>query len=109
MPEFSNYAESRTPATDIAGIIIPLSKDGDSRSITEDLLTPFRGQWAGTTAFPETGGRHTGGVPRAGDHWFLTAELEVGGNNYGPGTVIMALVNTPGQTLTNWAKLSGQL
>lgn len=74
-----------------------------------DSQKPFRGAWSTSNAFPSTGGRFTGGIPLAGDMWTLTVDLSVGGNFYPAGTVLMALVNTPGQTLTNWAKLANQL
>jgi len=71
---------------------------------------PFRGTWAGTTAFPSTGGRYTAGAPAAGDEWVTTDTLVVGGNVYGPGTILKALVNGAGATtLTDWAKYSMQL
>ena len=68
----------------------------------------FRGASANASAFPTTGGSG-GGAPVAGDMWNLTVDLSVGGNFYPSGTVIMALTNTPGQTLTNWAKIAVQL
>lgn len=74
-----------------------------------DSMKPFRGTWATGNAFPSTGGRFTSGVPAAGDMWTLTVDLTVGGNFYPAGTILLALTNTPGQTLTNWAKLASQL
>ena len=70
----------------------------------------WRGAWAGTTAFPATGGTlNEDGDVAAGNEWYLSNQLVVGGNVYPAGTVIKALVDTPGQTLTNWAKLASQL
>lgn len=82
---------------------------GLNKKATQSMLNPFRGDYAGTTTLPTTGGTFTGGVPGAGNEWRLTATLTVGGNVYEAGTIIKAMVNTPGQTLSNWAFLSVQL
>lgn len=74
-----------------------------------DQVNPFRGDWAGTTAMPTTGGRYTGGAPAEGDNWVLTNELEIWGNVYSVGSVIFSKVNNPGQTQANWLVLSVQL
>lgn len=76
---------------------------------TPSQTNPFRGSWAGTNAFPTTGGRHTAGVPAAGDHWVLDNELTVSGNVYSQGSIIFSKVNTPGQTVGNWAVIGVQL
>lgn len=72
-------------------------------------VNPYRGTWAGTIAMPTTGGRYTAGAPAAGDNWTLTNELVIWGNVYSPGSIIFALVNSPGQTQANWSVLSVQL
>ena len=108
--EFSDYAETRTAATDANGLIIPLSKGGVARSITEDLLNPNRGDYAGTNSFPTSGGRYTGGAPMRGDRWRLTDTLTIGGTDiYSPGTIIEAAIDSPGQTTGNWIKYAVQL
>lgn len=65
-------------------------------------ITNYRGDWAGTTDLPETGGTYTAGVPASGNRWRLTDVLVIGGNVFQPGTIIEAAINTPGQTLANW-------
>lgn len=83
---------------------------GVSVKYSPDQVNPFRGDWAGTTSFPTTGGRYSGGVPAAGDRWRLTAELTINGTDvYSEGTIIEAAINTPGQTTGNWIKISAQL
>jgi hypothetical protein len=52
-----------------------------------------RGDYAGTTAFPSTGGNYTGGTAARGDRWRLTAGCTVDGNFYAPGTVVEAAVD----------------
>ena len=69
----------------------------------------WRGDWDGVDALPATGGTFTGGVPGAGDEWRLTQALSIGGKNYAPGTIIKAMVNTPGQDLINWSFIAVQL
>ena len=82
---------------------------GISVKYTPEQVNPFRGDWAGTTAFPATGGRFTGGVPAAGDRWRLSNTLTIGGTDiYAPGTIIEAAINTPGQTTANWIKIAVQ-
>lgn len=72
-------------------------------------VNPFRGDWAGTNAFPTSGGRYSGGTPAAGDRWRLTNELTIGVDVYSPGTIIEAAINGPGQTNANWIKHAVQL
>lgn len=110
--EFSDYAETRDPATTAAGLIIPLSQGGSAKSITEDLLNPNRGDYNGSAnAFPSTGGRFTAGVPMRGDRWrIVTTPLTIGGTDvYDVGTIIEAAQNAPGQTTGNWVKYAVQL
>lgn len=82
---------------------------GVSVKYSPDQVNPFRGDWAGTNAFPTTGGRYTAGVPAQGDRWRLTAQLTIGSDIYDAGTIIEAAINTPGQTNANWIKHAVQL
>ena len=89
----------------IAGV-----EGGVSVKYSPDQVNPFRGDYAGTTSFPSSGGRYAGGVPAAGDRWRLTAELVINGTDfYSAGTIIEAAINTPGQTTGNWIKHATQL
>lgn len=107
--EFSNYAETRNPVVNAVGLIIPLSQGGDAKSISEDLLNPNRGDWNGTTTFPSTGGRFTGGAPMRGDRWRLTSVLVVSGSVYDIGTIVEAAVNSAGSTtISDWIKYAVQ-
>ena len=110
MPEYSDYLETLAAATGLArNEIMGMSQSGSAVSWTPDLINNFRGDWAGTTTLPATGGTFTGGVPGAGNEWRLTAELTISGNVYAAGTIIKAMVDTPGQTLTNWAFIATQV
>lgn len=110
MPEYSDYIEGLTPATGLTRAEkMGMSQGGSAKSWTPDLLQMNRGDWAGTTAFPTTGGTYTGGVPARGNKWRLTNDLSVGGNFYPAGSVIEAAVDNPGATtVTDWIKYAVQ-
>lgn len=110
MPEYSDYLEGLDPATALSGAeIFGVSKSGDAAKITADLLNPYRGDWSGTTAFPSTGGRFTGGLPMRGDRWRLTEVLVVSGSVYDIGTIVEAAVNGAGATtISDWIKYAVQ-
>lgn len=100
LPSGSNFMA----ASAIEGV-----EGGVNVQYTPSQTNPFRGSWAGTTAFPTTGGRYTAGAPAGGDQWYLENELTVSGNVYSQGSIIFSKVNNPGQSLSNWAVLSVQL
>ena len=106
--EFSDYAETRTLATDANGIIIPVSKGGVARSVNENTLNPFRGDYAGGTSMPSSGGRGASGAPKVGDMWRLTGVLTISGFVYDVDTVIM-FVGTDPTLKTHWLFLAVQL
>lgn len=97
-------------ASDLTGSeLFEVVQGGVNKQTTAALVNPFRGDWAGTNAFPATGGTFTGGVPAAGNRWRLTNTLTIGGTDiYPPGTIIEAAINTPGQTTANWLKYAMQ-
>lgn len=68
----------------------------------------YIGNWNGTTAFPTTGGNGPAGAPSIGDIWRVTHSdgLTVGGDTWPQGTLIMPIVDTPGQTVSSWLKFS---
>lgn len=63
------------------------------------------GNWdASTGSFPATGGTGTSGAIKAGNAFEVSVAGTVAGENFDVGDLIRALVDTPGQTLTNWAR-----
>lgn len=94
-------------------VIIPPFSPGTNRKVLlSDIfaqLNSYRGDWAGASAFPATGGTFTGGVPAAGNRWRLTAVMTIGSDVYDVGSIIEANINTPGQTRANWTIYSVQL
>ena len=61
---------------------------------------------ASSNLFPTTGGSGTGGAVMQGDLWYINVAGTLGGSSVLVGYSIRALVNTPGQTSTNWAILN---
>jgi hypothetical protein len=64
----------------------------------------FRGGYdASSNLFPTTGGSGSGGAVQAGDVWVITTGGTLGGTVVSQGDTLIALVNTPGQTASNWS------
>lgn len=64
----------------------------------------FRGGYdASTNLFPSTGGSGVAGAIKAGDVWVITVAGTLGGTAVSVGDTIIALVDTPGQTSSNWS------
>lgn len=104
----------RTPnGQEFLEVIIPPFTAGTNRKVLmSDILAQignYRGDWAGASAFPATGGTFTDGVPAAGNRWRLTAVLTIGSDVYDIGSIIEAAINTPGQTRANWTIYSVQI
>lgn len=57
---------------------------------------------ASSNLFPSTGGSGGGGAIQMGDYWNITVGGTLGGSTTSPGDLVLALVNTPGQTSSNW-------
>lgn len=56
-----------------------------------------------TSLWPVTGGRGAGGLPIKGDMWEASASGTMNGTNIEIGWWFRALINTPGQSASNWA------
>lgn len=57
---------------------------------------------ASTNLFPSTGGTLAGGVPAKANQFLLSVGGILGGVFVPSGVMIMAKVDTPGQTASNW-------
>ena len=65
------------------------------------------GLWdASSNTFPATGGSGTGGAVKANDFWIISVAGSPGGHAIQIGDFIIANIDTPGQTDTNWDKLN---
>ena len=66
-------------------------------------LLDYRGSFdASTNLFPATGGSGTVGAVLKGDFWTASVAGTLGGKSVAVGDLIIALVDTPAQTATNW-------
>ena len=67
----------------------------------------YRGAYdASGNTYPASGGSGTSGAIQAGDlYYFSVAATSLDGGAWPVGTIAIALVNTPGQTTTNWRLL----
>lgn len=64
----------------------------------------FRGVYnASSNVFPSTGGSGTGGAIQMGDFWTISVAGTLGGVTVNVGDNLLAIVNTPGQTSSNWS------
>lgn len=73
-------------------------------------LLDDRGSYdASTNLFPSTGGSGAGGIILKGDLWFVSVEGVLGGIQVNIGDSFRALIDTPGQTASNWSVLEGNL
>jgi len=58
---------------------------------------------ASSNTFPAAGGSGSGGAVLKGDLWTISVAGTLGGTAVTPGDIVRALVDTPGQTASNWA------
>lgn len=70
----------------------------------------YRGAYdASGDVYPSTGGSGTAGAIMKGDMWVISGNGTLGGVDIYIGDSIIAKVNTPGQTSTNWDALSSNV
>lgn len=73
-------------------------------------LLDDRGSYnASTNLFPSTGGSGTSGAILKGDLWYVSVAGTLGGKTVNIGDSFRALVDSPGQTSTNWSILSSNI
>lgn len=73
-------------------------------------LLDDRGSYdASGNVFPSTGGSGSGGAVLKGDLWTVSVAGTLGGNAVTAGDVVRALIDTPGQTASNWAVTENNL
>lgn len=70
-------------------------------------LLDYRGSYdASTNIFPTTGGSGIAGTILKGDFWICSVTGTLGGIVVSPGDLIIALIDTPAQTPSNWDLIS---
>lgn len=73
-------------------------------------LIDDRGNYdASVNTFPATGGSGTAGAVLKGDLWLVSVTGTLGGVAVGIGDSVRALVDTPGQTASNWSVFESNL
>ena len=73
-------------------------------------LLDYRGGYdASTNLFPATGGSGLLGAVLKGDFWIVTTPGTLGGTAVTNGDLVIAIVDTPGQTASNWDIIANDL
>lgn len=112
-----NTVESIDPLTtplDLKGLSVTFNGGAQQIATTDDVdnavaaatlgLLDDRGNYdASSNLYPATGGSGTAGAIVKGDLWYVSVPGTLGGVLHAVGYSIRALVDSPGQTSTNWA------
>lgn len=113
-PSLSGYEVSSNKATDFSTIndtlypTVEAVQEAINTAVTG--LLDYRGTYdASTNLFPATGGSGLLGAVLKGDFWIASVVGTLGGTAVTVGDLIIALVDTPGQTATNWDLVSNEL
>lgn len=70
----------------------------------------FRGAYdASGGTYPSTGGSGASGAIQAGDHWIISVGGTLGGQSVQAGDLLYSIVDTPGQTASNWQAVDQNL
>lgn len=73
-------------------------------------LLDYRGGYdASTNTFPTTGGSGTSGAVLKGDMWIISVAGTLGGTDVQIGDSLIASIDTPGQTASNWNILNSNI
>lgn len=73
-------------------------------------LLDYRGTYdASTNLYPATGGSGLVGAILKGDFYIVSVAGTLGGTAVTPGDLVIALIDTPGQTNTNWDIVSNEV
>lgn len=73
-------------------------------------LLDYRGSYdASGNVFPSSGGSGVAGAILKGDFWICSVAGTLGGVAVTPGDLIIAIVDTPGQTAANWSLIAHDL
>lgn len=95
LTEFADYSANKTDYSYVT-----------KKMLDEAAISVFndRGNYdASVNLFPSSGGSGVAGAILKGDMWTISVAGTLGGTAVLPGQTIRALIDTPGQTSTNWA------
>ena len=103
----ANKKISELPAatTEDGSELLEIVQGGINKQTTFGRLNSYRGAYdaSGNTYPAAGGGSGQSGAIRAGDlYYFSVAATNLDSQAWPIGTLALALVNTPGQTTTNW-------
>ena len=76
-------------------------------SVASGVLNYRGGYNASVNLFPSTGGTGALGVPEKGNLWIISVAGTLGGTSVAAGDLLIANVDTPGQTPSNWDIIQG--
>jgi hypothetical protein len=92
----TKYPSQKAIKTYVDGIVVGLLDDRGSFDASGNV-------------FPSTGGSGTAGAVLKGDIWYISVAGTLGGSAVNIGDSVRALVNTPGQTASNWSILESNI
>jgi hypothetical protein len=106
-----NVANKATNFTTVNDTLYPSVK-----AVNDHIDARLVGLWddrgsydASSNLFPSTGGSGTAGAIMKGDIWTINVQGTLGGVVMHIGDTVRALVDSPGQTSTNWALLENAI
>ena len=106
-----NVANKATNFTTVNDTLYPSVK-----AVNDHIDARLVGLWddrgsydASSNLFPSTGGSGTAGAIMKGDIWTINVQGTLGGVLMHVGDTVRALVDSPGQTSTNWALLENAI
>jgi hypothetical protein len=109
-PTHDTYIKVRAKSADGTYYVATEDYVDDEISAAVVGLLDDRGNYdASSNLFPSAGGSGTAGAVLKGDLWTVSVAGTLGGNAVTVGDVIRALVDTPAQTLANWAVTENNL
>lgn len=108
----TDFSEAKVNAAGVDLIGTSITKNGSeiaTQAYADGLVAGLlddRGSYdASSNLFPATGGSGPAGAIKKGDIWYISVAGTLGGSAVTVGDSVRALVDTPGQTATNWSIL----
>jgi hypothetical protein len=106
LDSFRNLVSSAVTPTELAllsGISTALATQAYADALVVGLWDDRGNYNASVNTFPASGGSGSAGAVKKGDIWTVSVAGTLGGHAVTAGDTVRALVDTPGQTDSNWA------